>query len=902
MLASLRRAWARLVNVVRPAAAEDELRREIDAHLALMAADLEAQGLAPRDAALAARRRFGAVERARGLQRDTRSFPWLDDARQDLGAALRLATRRPIATIFAILVTGVVIGATTTLFSLVYGVVLRPLPWPEPERLIRLEERRGGERGRLPWTISNATYLAWRERHDTVEDVGGWRTNGRSSVVTVGDDTDRLPVAALTPSLLRLLRTGPALGRGFVDSDAAPGAPATIVLSHGLWQRFFGGGADVIGQTLRLDGTPHTVIGVMADGFAFPDHTVQAWVPMPVMPVLDDKGVRRVMIFGALARLRPGVAPEQAASEATSAARHTPDLAQAALALFGNNGEIAIRAGGARDVQVREARGGLLLLLGALGMLGGAGLASLITLQLARTAERRREMAVRAALGAGTARLARQWIAESALLGGAATAVGLAVAAMAHVVLPHLLPAGFPRQSEVTLDATVGLVTCAVVVLASIACGMVPGWLARRDALAEVLAQDALAPVGMSLRVPAGRARLALMALQVAIACVLLVGTALLGRSVEHLRREDRGYDPRNLLTARLPLPPGQKASPSASWVAALEARLVALPGVLGAGVSNALPFVSSGGFRGLTIPSPTDPSRTIDIQTAIRVVTPEFVAAVGLRLRDGRLLSSGDRATTHPVVMVNRTFAAQYLGAAPVGQTMALNIAHRERWEVVGVVEDMRQDGLAESPTTVTAAGGPLPELFVPYAQFSDPLPELIVAVRTSGDPAAIAAPFREVIRESSPGLVADSVMSMDDRISASVALPRLYATVVAVLAGVALAVAGLGLFGVLAHTTAQRTREIGVRTALGATAADVLGLVARTTALSLIAGVAAGLSAAAALSGMLRAQVHGVSTSDPFSFVSAAGAVLGVAVVAGLVPLRRALRVDPLTALRSS
>lgn len=901
MLAALRRTWHRLVNVVRPGRAEDELRREIDAHLALLAADFEAHGLAPADARLAAERRFGAVQRARGLHRDARSFPWLDDARQDLGAAIRQAGRRPAATLSSVAIIGVVVGATTTLFSLVYGVVLRPLPWPEPDRLIRLEERRGGERARLPWTLSNATYLSWVERHDTVDAVGAWRTSGQPSALAIGSEPERTPVAAFTPSLLRVLRSQPALGRPFAETDVSPGAPAVLLLSHRLWTRAFGARQDVAGQVVRIDGTPHTVVGVMPDGFVFPDTSVQAWVPMRITPVIGEQGIRRVMIFGAMARLRAGVAPEQAASEATAAARHAPDLAQAGLALFGNDGEVTIAAGSARDVQVREARSGLLLLLGALGLLFATAVASVATVQLARTAARRREMAVRAALGAGTARLARQWVVESVLVGSAATVVGVAIAAAAHAVLPRWLPAGFPRQTEIVLDGAVLLVACGAATIASIACGVLPAWFGRRDALVEVLADDSLASVGASLRLPAARARLTLTAVQVAIASVLLVGTGLLAQSVEYLTRIDRGYDPRNLLSARVALPKDTTPAVRAQWTAELQARLQALPGVVQAGLGNALPFVTAGGFRGLTIPSPLDPSRSIDIQTAMRVVTPEFLAAAGVRLRDGRTFSADDRAGSAPVVLVNRTFAAQYLGGAAVGRTMALGFGGHETWQVVGVVDDMRQDGVAVAPSSAGTPEPALPELFVPFAQHTDPLPELIVAVRTAGDPAPLARALRDVVRSTAPGLAADDVMSMDDRISASVALPRLYASVVAVLAIAALAVAGLGLFGVVAHATAQRTREIGVRTALGATPSDVVRLISRSMMLSLIAGLAAGLGAAAAAGSVAGAQVHGVSTLDPVSFAGAAAAVVAVALLAGLMPVRRALRVGPLAALRA-
>ncbi len=903
MRATMRRGVLRLWRAIRPGHAEDELRREIDAHLVLIEDEYRARGLSPDDARAAARRQFGAVERVRGLHRDARSFPWLDDARQDVWATARALQRRPWTAAAVVGLVALAVGGVTTLSSVVYGVLFRPLPWPNADALVRLEESRGGRQGRIPWTISNASYLAWREQHETIAEIGGWRVLGAGPTLTGVGDTRRIPAAAVTPSLFGLLGAMPALGRPFVDDDAAMPVASTVILSHGLWQTAFGGRADVVGQVVRLDGRPHTVAGVMPATFAFPDATPQLWLPMHVMPVLGEGGVRRVMIFGALARLQPGVTASQAGAEATARARHAPDLAQAALALFGNNGEIAITAAPARDVMTRDVRTGMLLVWAAVALLFLTAVASVLGVQLARTSQRRREIAIRAALGAGASRMARQWVAESLVVGSVSTGIGLAVAAGFHRLLPRVLPSDFPRASEVTLDPSVMAAASLVALLASTACGLVPAWLGRRAWLSEALAQDSLAPVGGSLRMPVARGRALITTAQVATACLLLVVTGVMARSLVNLVTADRGYDPRQLLTARVALPASTTLAELAPVMDDVRQRLRADPGVQYVGFGNALPFVTSGGFRGLTIPSPLDPSRTLDVQTAIRVATPDYFRALRLRIRAGRMLSDDDRATTVPAVVVNRSFETQYLGGRAVGRRLALNVSARPEWEVVGVIDDMRQGGLSEASRTGVGgvADPPLPELFFTHTQWRDPVPEIIVVLRTTNDPAAHVATLRGAFRAANPALALDNILTMDERLATSLALPRLYVVVLGALGSLALMVAAVGVFGVLAHAVAHRTREIGVRTALGATRASVVRLVARQALLSVVAGLVVGTAGAVFGLRLVSEHIYGVSPRDPVSVAAAIAVLTVVAALAVAVPIRRALRVDPLTALRS-
>jgi predicted permease len=776
---------------------------------------------------------------------------------------------------------------------------MRPLPWPEPERLVRLQETRGGQIPRVPWTLSNAAYLAWREQPHTIEDVGGW-FRGRPMTLNSDGEPERFLVGGVTTSLMRVLRARPLLGRTMLDSDNAPGAPNPIVLGFDLWQRRFGSRNDIVGVIVRLDGQPYTVIGVMPQDFAFPDREVQAWTRQIVVPVNRPDGAISLMIFSAIARLRPGVTPEQAGAEGTARTRGAPDLKQTAIALFGNNGPAGITALPARDVMTREVRPALLILLAAVGLLFLTSTASLVVLQLSRVARRAREIAVRTAIGAGHTRLVRQWIVESTLLGVIGAASGLLMAMLLHRGLPAVLPANFPRVDDVRLDWRVALFACIVAMLVSLACGMVPAFRARRTRVTESLGEGAASTPAVT-RTTAARVRAALMAGQVAVACVLLVGASLLARSFTALIDVDRGFDPRGLLTMRLPQPPKTTFAQRMTLLDRLHQRLAALPAVTDVAFGNTLPFVSSGGFRGMDMYLPRDPATKAQVQSAMHVVTPEYFRALRLRVTEGRTFQASDTDATTPIV-VNRTFAARYLGDRPLGQRLDLGLANVPLSEVVGVVDDMR---LGSTGNETSMFGGvldsPMPEIFVSHRQWPFPIDDVIVVIRSADDPAALAAEARAIVRAEDRTLPVDSVLTMEDRVAASLAGPRSYAVFLVGFALCALAIAGVGLFGVLSYTTSQRTREIGLRSALGATRRDLLALVGEQALMITCAGVAVGLGAALVLSQSLSALIYGISARDALSFLVVPLALIVVSILACAAPAWKATKIDPLVALRA-
>ncbi|HJZ78651.1 MAG TPA: ABC transporter permease [Vicinamibacterales bacterium] len=820
----------------------------------------------------------------------------------DVRYGLRLLRRQPGFAAIAILTIALGVGATTMLFSVASGVLLKPLPWPDADRLMRVTETRQGRTGRVPGTISNGTFHAWRDHPATIDGVGGWLT--QTATLSGAGDPARIPIIPTTPGLFAVLRASPLIGRLFRDDEGGRNQQGVVLLSYGLWQERFGGRSDIVGSLLRLDDKPYTIVGVMPRAFAFPDRSARAWTAWSVVPVVGDGGVLNGVIFRAIARLRDGVTPAQAAAEATSRARGAPDLGVAARALFGAVGPIDVTVAPELSAITAEVRPAIVVLLAAVGLLFVTSTANVAGLQLARATARRRELAVRAAIGAGQRRIVRQLVIENGLIGACGAVGGVALAAALQRALPSLLPREFPRLEAVTIDVRVLVFALAVSVVASVACGLLPAWHTRRVNLIETLAEDGIAPIGGAVRSPVARTRGLIMAGQVTIACVLLVGAALLTRSFTSLIRADRGYDPVNVLTARLPLPATYPPERRGQLLDTLVQRLRAVPGITHAAYSSALPLVSFGGFTAFTMRSPANPDLAVDVQAVQRVVSPDYFAAMRLRLVAGRTLSDTDTAAAPPAIVVNRSFSRQYLGDHAIGVRIPTRgpsagglrfVNERADWQIVGVVDDMRQDSV-DAPLQ--------PEVFASFAQL---LPgalrnfDPILVVRTATDPITYMASLRAIVRESAPALALDSVTTMEDRVMTSLAKPRLYAVVLAAFSVFAVLIAGVGLFGVISLAVAQRTREIGVRSALGAQARDIVILVLSQAIWIVGSGVAIGLASAVAGVRLLASFLYGVSAHDPLTFVAVPIVVGLVAAIACIVPARRAARVDPLTALRA-
>ncbi|HEX6463302.1 MAG TPA: ADOP family duplicated permease, partial [Vicinamibacterales bacterium] len=746
--------------------------------------------------------------------------------------------------------------------------------------------------------------FAWRDHPTTIEAIGGYGvgTNTVTAARRAGDPI-RLRVTGMTPSAFTVLDAAPMRGRLFTE-DEVPAAgmsgldmPRPVVISYALWRDWFASQDTALGSIIRLDDVPHTIVGVMSASFVFPDAETRAWTPMPVpqvVPIAWDRA-RAIMIVGGLARLKPGVSTEQAAAEGTARARQAPDPGFAAVGMFGSNAPSSIAVTPLAQAMTNDVRPALWVLLTAVGLLLVTAVANVGGLQLARTSTRRREMAVRAALGAGRRDLVGQLLAESTSIAMAGAAAGVTMAVALSRMLPSVLPADFPRAADIAINSPVLAFVVLLLVVASSGASLMPATLARRVNLTDALANESTASVAGVWRSVSGRVRSIVMTLQVAVACVLLVGAVLLTRSFLALLHADRGYDPTSVLTARLDLPQRTDGETRARVADAVVDRVRGTPGVAHVAAASALPFISLGTALASELPSPTNPGVMVQVHGNLSMVSPEYFAALGLPLLQGRLLSDADGPTSTAIV-VSRSFARQYLGEHPLGTNVPIGFTKDlgTVWQVVGIVGDIRQGSVTDAQA---------PHVFITYRQVA-PFwlrSSIFFVVRTTRDPMSEMGPLRAAVHQVDPTVTLDSIMTMEERVATSLAKPRLYALLLGGFGVAALAIAGIGLFGILSYSVSQRSREIGVRTAVGADVRDIIALVLRDAVFIGVTGVALGLLLAFFSTRYLASFLYGVGRADALTYVAVAVAVVAVAAAACIVPAHRAARIDPLIALRA-
>jgi predicted permease len=810
---------------------------------------------------------------------------------QDVRYACRLAWRRPGPATVAALTIALGIGATTTLFSVAWGVMMKPLPWPEPETLIRLQETREGATRTFPWILTNGTLLAWQDSPATIEAVAAYSP---STVTLTGDGgSERITTASATASLFTVLRAVPVRGRLFTAADEA--ADNVTVLSYEFWTRRLGAADDVIGRTLQFDGRGYEVVGVLPPGFDFPARETAAWTPYKVQPTHTPDGGSSMQLFSAIARLKPGATAAQAAQEATARAAALPDPGMVAIAVFGSKGAARVTAEPILDAVTADVREALWVLLAAVGLLLVTATANVASVQLARAAARGREMAVRAAIGAGGGRLARQLIVESLVVGLAGGVAGLAISVALHRALPSLLPADFPRVADINIDAGVLAFSFAIALAASLAFGLAPALHVRRLDLRTGLTDDAAATGAGFGRTKTARVRALIMAGQVAVACILLIGASLMVRTFITMLNVDRGYEASNVLTARIATPGGLFTPERRAALASrtLE-RLRSRPEVVHAGLTNALPLMGGEAMMALSLPPVAgQPAQTIN--SGFRVISPGYIEAMGIDVIEGRLFDERDTATATPALVVNRAFAQRYLPDHAAGMLLPVEIYKTQGWQVIGVIENVRMRGSLTEPAQ--------PELFVSYTQAPrGPASDPVIVVRMRGASTAMVETLRQIVTAEEPSAVLESVMTMDERVMGSLARPRLYAVVLAGFAACALLIAAVGLFGVLSYSVAQRSRELGVRAALGARPGQIVGLVLREGLIIGGVGIAAGVGAALLVTEWMSSFLYGVAPRDAVTFVGVPVGLLLITALACALPARRAARLDPLKVLRAS
>ncbi len=877
------------------AAPDDDIVEELAQHAQAMYEAARADGSTPAEAD---RRVFAQVQRwcadPQGLRRSSRRPPLVVPPAvekttrfaglwHDVRYAVRLLRRqrRYAALVSVTLALG--IGATTLLFGVTYGVLMRPLPWPNASRLVLLEETRGGHRPRFG-TFSNAAFHAWRDRPSTIDEIAAW--SQRTVTLAGAGDPERIRITASSASLFRALGARPLVGSLFGDADET--API-VVLSEGLWRQTFGADPLVVGRLVRLDGQPHRVAGVLPERFSYPDRLAQAWVPFRVPQPAGNS----LSMFNAVASLRDGASPAQAAAEGTARGRTAADSGMTTMAIFGGGGPIEVSATPLRDALAADVRRPLIVLLIAVGLLLVTATANVASLQLARATSRGREMAIRAALGAGTRRLARQLLVESLLLGLTGGAGGLLIAWLGQRALPSVLPADFPRATDLRLDWVIVLFAFLISLVTSVVLGLVPALRARRLEVTATLAEDGVSPMGAGRRSRVGQARMLIMAAQVAIACVLLVGASLFGRSFAAMMSADRGYDPSGVLTARLSMP-SSLFTPERRYavVDGILERLAHLPAASAVAFTSELPLTPGGSTSAFTLRARDG----VTAQASPRVVSPRYFSTMRMRILEGRGFADADTDAAPAAIVVNRAFARRYLGDNPLGAKLPMGLGYQSDETdatVVGVVDDVRY---------VTGAAAALPEMYYSFRQFKGRLavPVVTLLVRTDGDPRALGPAVRAAVREADPSLVPESVLRLEDRMLTSIARPRLYAILLAGFAFAALAVAAVGLFGVLSYSVAQRSRELAVRVALGARPAAIVRLVLGHTLAVTSVGLAIGLFASFLLARSVGSLLYGITAYDGIAYARAVAVLLAVAAAACVGPARRAAHLDPNRMLR--
>lgn len=897
-------------------ALDDDVLEELAQHATATYAAARAEGCDPDAAEGRVRSQIEAwvtdpaVRRRRprrppAIEPPTESAPLVASVLQDARYAGRLLRRQPAYAALVIATIALGIAATTVLGSIAYGVLLKPLPWADAPRIVRLYESRQGSTNRFGPIFTNGTYLALRDGSRALDAIAAWDPE---HVATDQPGAPRMAICDVTPSLFPMLGATPALGRGFVPGDEDPGHPPIVILSYGLWQQQFGGRLDAVGSGIRFDRKTYTVVGVMPASFDFPDRDTRAWVPLYIdPPVTPGKDGMSISMFRALGRLKPGVTPAQAAAEGTTLGRAAVPGTQIAkviaMAVFGTDGSIEVTAVPMLESLTAEVRPAILILLAAVILLLATATANVASLQLARATARRRELAVRSALGAARGRLVRQTLVENVVLGLLGGVAGLALAAVLYRALPAILPATFPRIEDIAFGWPIEAFAVALSILTGLGCGVLPALHIARNELVPTLAEDSLAPTGGGLRTRTARARAIIMAAQVAMACVLLVGALLLTRSFVDLMHTNTGYDATNVLTARVILADGEYTPQRRLTVLdQILNRLSSVPGVDRAAYSTMMPF--SGGEELSSFPLKRRDGSIVQVQTGVQQVSPAFFAAFGQRVLEGRGFSPDDETAGTRVAIVNREFSRKYLEGHALGWVLPGGSAKRNAppspdRPIVGVVDNTIRRDVTDTPAPevyYTPASAPGSET---SRQIQDS--DVYLIVRSSSDPRTLVPTLRDIVRTAAPSAPIEQVMTMRERVANSLANPRLYAALLGAFALFAVLIAGIGLFGVLSYSVAQRAREIGVRTALGAQLRDIVALVVRQSMAIAGAGLVCGIVASYWVSSLLHSFLYGVTPHDTLSYLAVALVLLAVAALASVVPARRAARVDPVKVLRT-
>lgn len=874
----------RLRSLLRRQRLNRELDAELQFHLEQQIAENLAAGMSPEEARYAARRATGATEQIKEECRDKRRVNFLDDLWRDARYAARVLKKSPGFTAAAILTLALSIGANTAIFSVVQAVLLEPLPFRNPDRLAMIWEDMSFL-GFPQKTSAPANFLDWKRRNHVFEDMAA--LHGDLMNLTGDGPAEEVEVKQAASNLFSLLGVHPLVGRTFLPEEDQPGAAKVVVLSQGVWVRRYAASREIVGMHIRMDGESYTVIGVLPQGFDFPDR-VDVWIPLALS--LAEWRERDDHYLQVVGRLRNGVTLDQAGSDMAAIAkqleREYPDT----------NSRLGAVVIPLHDQFVGNLRLGLIVLLAAVGGVLLIACANLANLLLARAAVRRREIAVRMALGARRLRIVRQVLTETvllALLGGTAGGV---LARWTLGFLTKLIPLALAPTTTIRLNASVLLFATAIAVCAGILFGLAPALQISTVSIADTLKQAGRG----SMHGKHGRLRDALVVAQVSVSVALLIGTGLMVETLLHLSQIDPGFRPDHVLCARTSLPVSARYRQLNEHVAFYRRvldRVTSLPGVISAGYTTFLPLTNRGGTSTFVVEGAPHMKLGEYNDANRRVVTPDYLRTIGVPLIAGRFLSESDGPAAPPVALVNQAMARQYWPSDnPIGRRFKLgDDTSNTPWvTIVGVVGDMRQMGLDTAPRA---------EMYFSYQQPVGSIGFYMprdLAVRTAGDPLSIAPAVRRAVADADKDQSVSHVRPMEALLDSETASRKVQAELLGAFTVLALVLASLGIYAVLAYAVTQRTSEIGLRIALGARERDVLASVMGQGARLVACGIVLGLAGAWLLTRLMSSLLYGVAPTDARTFAGSVAIFLLVGLSACYFPARRAAQVDPTLALR--
>ncbi len=878
----MRRFLARLLSLLNVGAAERELAREIESHITLIEDDFLRRGYSPADAKLAARRAYGGVEQAKELHREARSFQAVEHFLKDLRYGARNLLRTPGFTGIAIITLALGIGANTAVFTVVNAVLMRPLSYQDPDRLVTLLHNGTGP-------VAVANYIDWRDQSRSFETMAAaeyWTAN-----LTGGDQPEHVAGLQMTQNLLPMLGVNPLHGRLFIKGEDLKGADHSVILSHRLWQRSFSGDPAILGKPISLNGEPYTVVGIMPPDFRFaPFWATRAefWVPLAFGDRVLARGGNSLRVF---ARLKPDVTLQQARAEITSITERLERQYP------GTNRRVVVTP--LKENVVGKVETPLLVLLCAVGFVLLIACANVAHMLLARTSDRQREIAVRTALGASRARVISQLLTENLLLSAIGGCAGFLLALWGTKALVALSPAKLPRLENIAIDAHAILFLSAITVFTAIVFGLAPAMHAAALNLSGALKEGGRSGTDGARR---NRLRGFLVASEFALAFMLLIGAGLMIRSFSALHSVDPGFKSNNLLSMVVSVAGSNEAEPARREVfyRQLVEQVRALPGVQSASGINHLPLAGDLWEWNFVVEGRSKPRPGEFPSAAYRIAMPGYFETMGIPLLRGRTINDSDHASAPGVVVINESAAQEYWpGEDPVGKRITFEANNDQPiWlTVIGIAANAKQYDWRSKI---------YPEVYLSALQNRGFLtsmrgPYLTLVVRTAGNPADMAPAIRRTVWSFNRNLPVSDVLTMDRVIADATAQPRFEMLLLAVFAGVALILAAVGIYGVVSYSIARRRHEIGIRLSLGASRGNVLQMLLRQGLKQALIGAAAGVLGALLLSRLMTNMLYAVEPTDPLTFIAVALVLAVSAILATWLPARRAVRIEPMLALRN-